>query len=220
MVQAQTLYPQLIYYTNAGENRISVMQYIPSEGQIKLGDARVLISQTTEMKNYNNQVFFDEQGGGEKSRWSLRFEIKCVSPASFKLSLRVPRWAKSVTLTLDGEKLEPEINNGCIELEREWENSTIYLMFGSAIEFEPLPDCPELAAAVDGPIVLAGLTDRDCGLAGETPEDIFFPRCEHTYGTYVWRQNRYVTKGQPVNIEFIPLYEVTDEAYTVYFTRK
>lgn len=220
MVQAQTLYPQLVYYTNAEDNRISVMQYIPSEGQIKLGEARVLISQTTEMKNYNNQVFFDEQGGGEKSRWSLKFEVKCVSRASFKLAFRVPAWSKGVTLTVDGEQIQPEVVNGCVEIDREWEQNEIYLMLESTITFEPLPDAPELAAAVDGPVVLAGLTDRDGGLVGETPGDIFLPRCEHTYGTYVWRQNRYVTRKQPVNIEFIPLYEVTDEEYTVYFTRK
>ena len=81
-------------------------------------------------------------------------------------------------------------------------------------------DCTELAAAVDGPIVLAGLTDRDSGLIGKTPEDIFSVRTEHTYGTFVWKQNNYVTKNQPVNIEFKPLYDITDEQYTIYFTRK
>lgn len=220
MVQAQTLYPQLIYYTNAQENRLSVMQYIPSEGQIKLGEARILINQTTEMKNYNNQVFFDEQSGEEKSRWSLKFDVTCVSPANFKLAFRVPAWAKKVTLSVDGERTEPEIVNGCVEIEREWGKSTIHIMFGSRIEFEPLPDAPELAAVVDGPVVLAGLTDRDCCLEGASPEEIFLPRSEHTYSTYAWQQNRYVTRKQPVNIEFIPLYEVTDEVYTVYFTRK
>ena len=27
----------------------------------------------------------------------------------------------------------------------------------------------------------------------------------------------WVTRGQPVNFRFLPLYEVTDETYTVYF---
>ena len=56
---------------------------------------------------------------------------------------------------------------------------------------ERLPDMPELAAAVEGPIVLAGLTDKDCGLTGDfgDPEKIFTPRCEHTYSAFTWKQN-------------------------------
>ena len=219
MVQAQATYPELIYYCD--DSRISVMQYIPSEAEITLGGSTVHIAQMTEMKNYNGQVFFDEIGGGEKSRWSLKFSIDCDKPAAFTLALRVPKWAKGSPLQRIGETVtEPQIENGCIILTREWAHETIYVMFRSEITFEALPDQPELAAAVDGPIVLAGLTDRDCGLCGDAPADIFVPRTEHTYETYVWKQNCYVTKNQPTNLEFVPLYDVTDEAYTVYFTIK
>lgn len=87
---------------------------------------------------------------------------------------------------------------------------------------ESLPDMPELAAAVDGPIVLAGITDSDCGLAGnfEDPETFLYPQMEHTYSTFPWKQNHYVTRNQAKNIFFKPLYEITDETYTVYFTKK
>ena len=40
---------------------------------------------------------------------------------------------------------------------------------------------------------------------------------EHTYGTFTWSQNIYETTGQRENTRFIPLYDVTDEAYNVYF---
>lgn len=217
MVQAQTLYPQLIYYTQ-GADKLLVMQYIPSDAQIKLGDARVSVSQTTEMKNYNNQVFFDEQGGGEKSRWSLKFDVRCVTPANFDMSFRVPEWAKGAHVMQDGRPVDAEITDGMITVEIE-NSSVIEIIFLDEIRFESIPGAPELVAAIDGPIVLAGLTDRDCGLTGGSDE-IFRKRCEHTYATYVWQQNHYVTRKQPVNIEFIPLYEVTDEPYTVYFTKK
>ena len=218
MVQAQTIYPELIYYTEA--DRILVMQYIPSQAEFAVGDAAVRIKQSMEMKNYNNQVFFDDEGGGEKSRWSFGFEVGCDSEKEFTLSLRMPAWAEGVAMSVDNEKITPEISGGCINISRKWKSSKVMVMFKDSIRFEALPDCPELAAAVDGPIVLAGLTDRDCGLAGASPEDIFSRRTEHTYSTFVWKQNNYVTKKQPVNIEFKPLYDVTDEQYTVYFTRK
>lgn len=82
---------------------------------------------------------------------------------------------------------------------------------------EKLPNS-ELCAIVDGPIVLAGLTDADCGIKGENPSEFLSPRCEHTYGTYIWKQNCYVTKNQPKNFALRPLYDITDELYTVYFT--
>ena len=218
MVQAQTIYPELIYYT--GDNTISVMQYIPSEAEFVMNGERVKLRQKTEMKNYNNQVFFDDEGGGDKSRWSFSIEVECENKTEFTLRLRMPEWAQGCVLSIDGEKTEYDVKDGCIELDREWENNKIMVMFASKIRFEHLPDCTELAAAVDGPIVLAGLTDRDSGLIGKTPEDIFSVRTEHTYGTFVWKQNNYVTKNQPVNIEFKPLYDITDEQYTIYFTRK
>ena len=72
----------------------------------------------------------------------------------------------------------------------------------------------------DGPVVLAGLTDTDRGLMGnlEDPESILLPEQSHTYGAFVWTLNVYLTRKQKENFRMIPLYEVTDEAYTVYFT--
>ena len=73
---------------------------------------------------------------------------------------------------------------------------------------------------MDGPIVLAGLTDRDTGLTGnpDEPESILLPEQSHTYGAFVWTQNVYLTRNQKENFRMIPLYDVTDEQYTVYFT--
>ena len=152
--------------------------------------------------------------------WSFSFEISCEKETSFVLSLRMPEWAQKAVISVDGKKTEPEIHNGCINIDIKWLKNKVSIMFISRIRFETLPDCPDLAAAIDGPVVLAGLTDHDCGLSGKTPEDIFSLRTEHTYGVFVWKQNSYVTKKQPVNIEFKPLYDITDENYTVYFTRK
>ena len=88
--------------------------------------------------------------------------------------------------------------------------------------FEHLEGAEEMVCAVDGPVVLAGLTDRDTGLRGDLndPESILLPEQSHTYGAFVWTQNVYLTRGQRENFRMIPLYEVNDEAYTVYFTAR
>lgn len=221
MVQAQTLYPQLIWYTE--DSTLTVAQYIPSEAEIDIGGKIIKVSQCTELKNLNNQVFFDEDEGGEKSRWSIRFDIKCDEPTFFTLRLRMPKWLKGrPQLIIDGGSIQADIADNYLTISRTWHNDTIQLLLIPTLYTEPLADMPETAALLDGPIVLAGMTDKDAGITGDfsAPESFLHRRTTHEYKTYVWKQNTYVTRHQPVNIEFKPLYEVTDEVYTVYFSKK
>ena len=221
MVQAQTLYPRLIWYTEG--NTVTVAQYIPSEVKLDIGGKEVRLSQCTELKNLNNQVFFDEDEGGEKSRWSLRFDIGCDEATEFTLKLRMPWWLKGTPqVMVDGEPIRADIAENYLYITKFWQNSTIQLLLTPKLTAEPLPDMPEVAALMDGPIVLAGMTDKDIGLHGDiyAPESFLHRRTTHEYKTYVWKQNTYITRHQPVNIEFKPLYEVTDEVYTVYFSKK
>lgn len=224
MVQAQTLYPDLIYFEDAEADAIMVSQYIPSELRYHHGNADIRIEQTTDMRSYNSQVLFDEHGGGDMSRWSLKFKVCSSEPEEFTLSLRVPCWVNGKpVIVLNGQPLEnADIQNGWLKIRKQWSDDVLQILFPCKPVMEALPDMPELAAVVDGPIVLAGLTDCDCGLAGsfDDTETFLYPQIEHTYSTFPWKQNCYVTRNQPKNILFKPLYEITDEVYTVYFTMK
>ena len=102
------------------------------------------------------------------------------------------------------------------------EQDELDVFFPGKVMFERLDGAEELVCAVDGPIVLAGLTDRDTGLQGDLndPDSILLPEQSHTYGAFVWTQNVYQTRHQKENFRMIPLYDVTDEKYTVYFTVK
>ena len=96
------------------------------------------------------------------------------------------------------------------------------MFFPSEVRFEKLEGAEEMVCAVEGPIVLAGITDRDCGITGDLskPDEILLPELSHTYGAFVWTQSTYMTRKQTPNFRLIPLYEVTDEKYTVYFSSK
>ena len=221
MIQAQTLYPELIWYTD-GES-VSVSQYIPSEVSLDLAAGPVRITQAVHMKNYNNQVLFDEHGGGRVSRWSFRFTVRSRSGQPWCLKLRVPSWcAGAPELMLNGEKLtEKIIRDGTLLISRAWgEEDILEVFFPSEVRCEPLPDDPRLFSLVDGPIVLAGLTDGDHPFTGNLsdPSALLLPETPHTYSTFVWRQNTYRTISQPVNFRLVPLYDVQDETYTVYFS--
>lgn len=224
MVQAQTIYPDLIYFRDDENDSIIVSQYIPSRLKYRHGNADICIEQTTDMKSYNSQIFFDEHSGGDMSRWSLKFSITSSVPEEFTLSLRIPCWVISTpVIMLNGQPQEcVNLEKGWMNIRKQWSNDVLQILFPSSPAMEVLPDMPELAALVDGPVVLAGLSDCDCGLSGnfEKPDTFLYPQIEHTYSTFPWKQNCYVTRNQPKNIMFKPLYEITDETYTVYFTKK
>ena len=215
MVQAQTLYPEL------DGDKITAAQYIPSEFTAEMNGTNVTVSQSTGMKYYNDQAFFDEKDDGQMSRWLLKFSVKCDKPVRFTLSLRVPEWAKGVELEVNGKNTAAPVKDGWLDITADWQNDSVQVFFPSELRAETLPDMPELMSVVDGPIVLAGITGSDCGITGaDKLNEQFMPQREHTYGTFPWRQNSWRTRNQPQSVMFRPLYEVTDEEYTVYFTKK
>ena len=220
MVQAQTLYPELIWYTDG--STVYVSQYIPSEALLNLSGSQVRITQAVNMKNYNNQVLFDEHGGGRVSRWSLRFSIQSPSGTEWTLKLRVPSWCSgSPEVLLNGNPVkETAVAGGYITLSRCWESDTVDLFFPSEVRCEPLADNPRIFSLVDGPIVLAGLTGENRPVTGDLsdPSSFLLPETPHTYSTFVWEQNTYYTLNQPVNFRLVPLYDVQDESYSVYFS--
>ena len=110
--------------------------------------------------------------------------------------------------------------NHYIHITKEWSDDIIDVFFPSKVRCEALFDQPELVSFVDGPIVLAGLTEQDTGIVLDTnhTEEFLFPRTEHTYSTFTWSQNEYVTRNQEKNFRLIPLYDILDETYTVYFS--
>lgn len=219
MVQAQTLYPELVWFTDG--DKITAAQYIPSEFTAEMNGAKVTVSQTTGMKYYNDQAFFDEKDDGQMSRWLLKFSVKCDKPVRFTLSLRVPEWAKGVELEVNGKNTAAPVKDGWLDITADWQNDSVQVFFPSELRAETLPDMPELMSVVEGPIVLAGIIGSDCGITGaDKLNEQFMPQMEHTYGTFPWRQNSWRTRNQPQSVMFRPLYEVTDEEYTVYFTKK
>lgn len=225
MVQAQTLYPELVYFTD-GEKELYVAQYIPSEGSIAFGEKKGSIEQNVNMKYYNEQAFFDEEDKSQDSRWSVDVKIHMEEKTEFILKLRIPAWVKEeVQVSVAGKPLSKEeyrVEEGYLVLHREWKEDVITLYLPAGLSMENLPDEPDMYAVLEGPIVLAGISASDKGIVGDTghPEDIFHRQTEHTYGVFPWKQSTYRTVNQPENMVFRPLYEVQDETYTVYFTWK
>ncbi len=220
-VQAHTIYPRLCWYEEEEKNRLVVGQYISSE--YKRSD-NVTVIQKVDMKYYSGGAFFDLNDDSRMSRWYITLTVTAEKPEKFTLALRIPEWVKGKpVISVNGQEIENvNAENGFFEIERLWEKDSVSVYFPAGLTTVTLPDMPSLTAFMEGPIVLAGLTDKDCGIymEGENPETALAYTTEHTYSTFPWQQSVYRTINQPENFDFVPLYDVSDEKYTVYFTRK
>ena len=217
-VQAHTIYPQLCWYEDG--SRLIVAQYINSEYK---RSENVTVTQSVDMKYYNDGAAFDEHDDSRMSRWYIKLNVRANSPERFTLSLRIPEWVKGQPIiSVNGTEVQTNANNGFVDIDRTWENDTVNVYLPAALTTSSLPDMPQLTAFAEGPVVLAGLCEKDCGIYTETdaPESALAYVTEHTYSTFPWQQSVYRTVNQPENFDFIPLYDITDEKYTVYFTRK
>lgn len=217
-VQAHTIYPQLCWYEDGG--RLIAAQYINSEYK---RSENVTVTQSVDMKYYNDGAAFDEHDDSRMSRWYIKLNVRAYSPERFTLSLRIPEWVKGQpVISVNGTEVQTNANNGFVDIDRTWENDTVNVYLPAALTTSSLPDMPQLTAFAEGPVVLAGLCEKDCGIYTETdaPESALAYVTEHTYSTFPWQQSVYRTVNQPENFDFIPLYDITDEKYTVYFTRK
>ncbi|MGY4769823.1 beta-L-arabinofuranosidase domain-containing protein (plasmid) [Kribbella sp. CWNU-51] len=145
-------------------------------------------------------------------------DLRCERPVSFEVRLRVPLWATgSPMVEIDGKPVSVEVRNGWIVLSQTWSRQRIRLTVPSGLRTVPLPDRPEMVALLDGPVVLAGLTEQETMLSGDPAEPASFLTPDRERHHSWWQPGRYRTVGQPTGLRFMPLAEIRDEPYTVYF---
>jgi hypothetical protein len=155
--------------------------------------------------------------------------------------LRLPWWLSGKPeITLNGEPLVVQSGpSSYVEIQRAWNQDKLHLVFPKSLVAVPLPDDPATYGFMDGPVVLAGLNPgehipaaggKEAGsytagpnyringitLEGDAARPGSFLTPDNEREWRFWRES-YRTRGQMQNIRFIPLYEVRDEVFTVYF---
>ena len=154
-------------------------------------------------------------------RFVYKLTISAERPETFMLKLRLPWWLSGEpAISVNGGEPEkgPFVPSSFMRLTREWRSGdTVTVELPKALRTEPLPGEPGSIAFLDGPIVLAGLTAEERLLAGDTarPDLLLAPDRERNHGW--WNPGYYRTVGIDRGFRFIPLYEVKDEAYSIYF---
>ena len=207
LVQAHPLHGSNVYY--ADDDGLVVCQYIPTVLTWQRAGITVQVTQTA-----------DIQLGATRRPSSLAFDlaIDCAQPATFALKLRLPWWlagAPLITVNSSPESAEP-VPSSFYGLQRTWHHDRVHVELPRQLTICPLPDEPETVAFVDGPVVLAGLCDAERMLDGDRdlPETMLTPDNEREWDS--WHPG-YRAIGQERGLRFMPLYEITDEPYTVYF---
>ncbi len=221
LVQAHSMHNTLAYYGDDEGYRVA--QYMPSEMTGEWGGTGVMIRQDFDPRNSPLPSADDSNAPWEgavnrPSSWLVRLNVKCESSVEFSLKLRLPEWlSDQATVWVNGERQEPQAQAPGFEcIQRVWNEDTVVLELPKTITASPIPDEPDTVAFLDGPVVLAGLCDREIALTGdrEEPSSMLAPDNEREWGNWL---SGYRTIGQANSLRFKPLHEVVDEAYTLYF---
>lgn len=233
LVQAHTMYANHIWFES--EKGLTLSQYIPNEASWNWHEQEISL-----------QLKQDQQLDSQHRPHSLAFELQIQTPhpQEFTLRLRLPWWLSGVPIiSVNGSPLEVGNSaSGYLEIHNIWHQDTLRITFPKDLVAVPLPDEPEVNAFMDGPVVLAGLNPlsnpkptrredtssatfwpnyliRGIALTGDPAQPGSFLTPDNEREWWFWHGG-YRTHGQEQDIRFIPLHEIREELYTVYFPIK
>ncbi len=129
-----------------GPHALYVNLFIPSKLDWK--EEGVCVEQTTA---------FPEQD-------SIRLTLGMEASKSFAINIRIPYWAaQGIEATVNGESLSTAgiSPSSWLTLDRAWKNGDVLeVRMPMALHTLPLPDDPNMAAVLYGPVVLAGVLEE------------------------------------------------------------
>jgi DUF1680 family protein len=207
LVQAQTTYTYNIFFED--REGLVLSQIIPSELNWEWNGV-----------NVKGFLSIDKQLAAPSRPESLAYQLKveCSRPIEFTLKLRIPWWVSGEpVIEVDGER-QPGVARPStfIPLRRTWGHETIHVVLPKRLTAEPMPGASSMVAFMDGPVVLAGLCEDERTLYGDPSRPETMIRGDAAYDVWRWLPG-YTTNNQPSNFKLIPLYDVRDERYSVYF---
>jgi DUF1680 family protein len=216
LVQTHTTHNAYVYYEDGDGLRIS--QYIPTELRWDWQGAPVTVTMTFDAEASTAQPHRPDGALHRPNRWATEIAIRCKQTTEFSLKLRVPWWvAGPASITVNGV---PETDTAAPSHEhvirRVWHDDRVRLEFPKSLTAWPLPDMPDTVAFMDGPVVLAGLCDEERLLHGDPADPAALLTPDHDREWETWKGG-YRTVGQERGIRFVPLHDIRDEHYTVYF---
>ena len=145
---------------------------------------------------------------------ATRLIVHAEQPVRLSIHVRVPYWAmQGAQVRLNGEPAAVEAKpTSYLALDRTWQDGdTVEINLPMALHAHAMPDDPELAAVMYGPLVLAGLTDKPRHFLADISD----------LGSWIepaeGESLTFRTRGHDPEMTFIPLNRVVGERYGVYW---
>jgi len=207
MVQAHSYVRNCAYYEFS--DGLAICQYIPTELDWEYAGHKINIHQ-----EFDNQT----ECVRKPDNIAVRIKVKCDEASEFSIKIRIPWWVSSKPeILINGNALSVDTEAGSFyTIRRVWKDDEIYIVLPKRLHFCHLPDRSDMAAFMDGPLVLAGLCCEENTLYGDisSPDSFLTPDRQREWNNWI---TAYRTKGTDRGIRFIPINEICDETYTVYF---
>jgi DUF1680 family protein len=216
LVQAHTRHDAYVYYED--REGLVLCQYVPTKLEWVWDGTPVTITQDLNTEASTARPRDPDGSVHRPQRRVIELSVHCERPVPFALKLRLPWWmAGQAGVLVNGQPEEVSTGSSSFcAIRRTWQEDTVRVELPTALWTCPLPDESDTVAFMDGPVVLAGLCSEERVLHGDRddPKTMLIPDNEREWD--MWRPG-YRTRGQECGFRFVPLYEVRDEPYTVYF---
>ena len=216
LVQAHTLHNAYVYYED--QEGLAICQYIPTKLEWEWDGVPMTVKQVFGSEASTSRPRDPDGSVHRPKRWVIELSVRCEQPVAFTLKLRLPWWLSGeARILINGEPETVSTGPSSFHaIQRTWLDDTVQVELPKVLSTCPLPDEPDTVAFMDGPVVLGGLCDEERMLYGDkdNPETILAPDNEREWTE--WKPG-YRTCNQERGFRFVPLYEIRDERYTVYF---
>ena len=160
----------------------------------------------------------------QKTDWpfsgAVKLHLKLEQPRALLLNLRIPAWAiGAIVLRVNGEPFTLDTQPGAyVSLKRQWQDGDeITLELPMALRYETMPDDDSKLAVFYGPTLLAALLDAEADAVPALVADRekLLERIKPVRGKPLHFKTHGL--GRPRDVELIPLFQVADQRYNVYF---
>ncbi|MGI6625556.1 MAG: beta-L-arabinofuranosidase domain-containing protein [Limnochordia bacterium] len=217
LLQAQMSYANIVFYEH--DDGLFINQHIPARLSWHKGETAISLEQTISPQTGHNVAIRDinRYQQSRPAGLCVDYRISCEEPVEFVLEFRVPWWVTgTITIDISGERRMVDATpSSRISIKRTWSKDTLSIRFPKKLCTVPLPDSPQRVAFMDGPVVLAGLAE-ETRLYGDVDDAYSILEPDNVRLWQTWLSG-FRTHSQAKTIKFKPLYEVTEERYTVYF---
>lgn len=221
LVQAHAMHGTGAYYQD--DAGLVVEGYVPAEVSLEHQGAPVevtLLGQDPTLHHVTGRVNLSGREPHHRPDANLaHLEVVAERPTDMAIRFRHPWWlAGAPIVRVDGDPVQlEEPIDGHQSIRRTWSGrTTVQIELPRKLVTVPLPDRADTVAFMDGPLVLAGLCPEERTLVGDAdrPEDILVPDNEREWQRW---NGTYRAVGQDRGLRFIPVHEVIDEPFTLYF---